>query len=280
MRSTRSQRRCPAYTETDAETAQALLNLDDDDANEAFAEIEATGQAIQARQALTNWKIQSAYVPDPGDPVLEAPTGFSGLFSNLTSTQAAATGAALTDTTQVVGKPPVLFGIIVLSTYDLAGLYEIGQDLHTIYTADAPNPPLDYTAPELQTSAAGNGGSNLPPTNTTTGALPFPGSTGGYRENLLRSEYGGGRQYFETSLGPRIVDDVTDDIAREAKTGYQALTSDIELQIAKDTELLQSNQVKGVEWHFYTSPVTGEVGPSGPLSTALRSAGIKVVIHP
>ena len=35
--------------------------------------------------------------------------------------------------------------------------------------------------------------------------------------------------------------------------------------------------VKSAVWHFYESPVTGLVGPSGPLRQALTNVGIKVV---
>jgi len=35
----------------------------------------------------------------------------------------------------------------------------------------------------------------------------------------------------------------------------------------------------GVEWHFYTSPVTGQSGPTAAVEAALRNAGIKIVIH-
>lgn len=68
-------------------------------------------------------------------------------------------------------------------------------------------------------------------------------------------------------------------VAHEAKVGYAPLDAKIKRQIAKDAELLQSKEVKGVTWHFFTSPVTGLRGPSKPLLSALQAAGITVVLH-
>ncbi|WP_155888144.1 hypothetical protein [Cupriavidus sp. WS] len=53
--------------------------------------------------------------------------------------------------------------------------------------------------------------------------------------------------------------------ANEAKVGYTTLTKDVQLQILKDTKLLKTGAVNGAAWNFYTSPVTGRAGPSGPL---------------
>ncbi|WP_420992499.1 hypothetical protein ACKI2N_029605 [Cupriavidus sp. 30B13] len=68
-------------------------------------------------------------------------------------------------------------------------------------------------------------------------------------------------------------------IANEAKVGYTTLTKDVQLQILKDTELLKTGAVNSVAWNFYTSPVTGRAGPSGPLVRALNEAGINIIIH-
>ena len=48
-------------------------------------------------------------------------------------------------------------------------------------------------------------------------------------------------------------------------------------QIDKDVWLRANGDVKSAVWHFYESPVTGLVGPSGPLRQALTNVGIKVV---
>jgi hypothetical protein len=85
--------------------------------------------------------------------------------------------------------------------------------------------------------------------------------------------------YFRTSQGGRYVDQLVNDIANESKVGYTSLTSRISTQIAKDVELIQTGQVQGANWHFFTSPVTGVGGPSGPLLEALQNAEIGVVMH-
>jgi filamentous hemagglutinin len=46
-----------------------------------------------------------------------------------------------------------------------------------------------------------------------------------------------------------------------------------------DTELLSTGIIKSSVWHFFQSPVTGKIGPTGPLAQALKNAGIKIVIH-
>lgn len=85
---------------------------------------------------------------------------------------------------------------------------------------------------------------------------------------------------FPTSQGVRVVDQLTPNgIANESKVGYKSLDPETRMQVAKDTELLLSNAVNGVTWNFYTSPVTGQGGPSVPLLKALTDAGIKVIIH-
>lgn len=71
----------------------------------------------------------------------------------------------------------------------------------------------------------------------------------------------------------------TKGIIAEAKYGYQGLSKFIESEIARDTWLMLTNQVKSVEWHFYVSAVTGKGGPSGPLLKALLEAGIEVIFH-
>jgi len=97
----------------------------------------------------------------------------------------------------------------------------------------------------------------------------------------LAQNIGGESQvYFNTSQGARYIDQLADDIAYESKVGYQSLTPDISLQIAKDAELINTGAIQGSEWHFFTSPVTGVGGPSQPLLNALQQNGIGVVIHP
>lgn len=83
-----------------------------------------------------------------------------------------------------------------------------------------------------------------------------------------------------TSQGPRVIDRLAaDGVANEAKVGYTTLDTSTALQVSKDAELLQTKAVNGVAWNFYTSPVTGQGGPSAALLKALTDAGIKVIIH-
>jgi hypothetical protein len=37
-----------------------------------------------------------------------------------------------------------------------------------------------------------------------------------------------------------------------------------------------AEQVAGVTWHFFRSPITGSIGPSAPLSEFLTLFGIKI----
>ncbi len=63
------------------------------------------------------------------------------------------------------------------------------------------------------------------------------------------------------------------------KYGYAALSEFIKTEIAKDSYLLQKGLIDSVEWHFYTSSVTGAGGPSKPLLEALLAEGFKVIFH-
>ena len=90
---------------------------------------------------------------------------------------------------------------------------------------------------------------------------------------------GASRTYFSTSQGARYIDQFANGIANESKVGYTSLTSSVRTQLSKDVELLQTQQVQGVNWHFFESPVTGLRGPSQPLLNMLQQEGINVVIH-
>lgn len=101
-------------------------------------------------------------------------------------------------------------------------------------------------------------------------------------ENFLNDTYGGSQQaYFPTSTGGRYIDNLVDGIAMESKVGRTSLSSRVRNQIAKDVELMNTpgSGVDEIEWHFFTSPTTGNNGPTGPLRTALVDAGINIVIH-
>ncbi|MBI3447898.1 MAG: hypothetical protein HY049_03100 [Acidobacteria bacterium] len=108
---------------------------------------------------------------------------------------------------------------------------------------------------------------------------PRIGATGVVGETALKELGGESQVFFQTSQGARYVDQLVNGVANESKVGYTSLTQSVTTQIAKDAELIQSGKVDGAVWHFFTSPVTGQVGPSGPLLQALQNAGITVVIH-
>jgi filamentous hemagglutinin len=106
------------------------------------------------------------------------------------------------------------------------------------------------------------------------------GVTGEIGESALKSLGGQSQVSLPTTKGGRVIDQLTlDGIANEAKVGYTTLDASTALQVSKDAELLQTKAVKGVTWNFYSSPVTGQGGPSSALLKALSAAGIKVNIH-
>ncbi len=101
-------------------------------------------------------------------------------------------------------------------------------------------------------------------------------------EEWLNAKYGGEPQVrFDTSLGPRTIDNFTDEgILQEAKSGYTDLTESIERQIDKEIELVNTpgNGVNSAEWHFFESSVSG-IGPSPSLINALQEGVIKIFVH-
>ena len=82
-------------------------------------------------------------------------------------------------------------------------------------------------------------------------------------------------------MGNRVVDayNTTNNVIAEAKYGYQAFSSFIQTEVARDAWLLQSGTVSEVQWHFYCSEASQSIGGSYPLSRALRDAGIQVFYH-
>jgi hypothetical protein len=112
-----------------------------------------------------------------------------------------------------------------------------------------------------------------------TGAFSAIGSTGRIGADALAELGGQSNVYFATSQGGRYVDQLVQGVANESKVGYQSLTGTIGSQVAKDAELLQAGRIKAANWHFFTSPVTGQIGGSAPLLDALNKAGIGVVVH-
>ena len=113
---------------------------------------------------------------------------------------------------------------------------------------------------------------------STACGLPI-GWTGDIGENALKELGGEAQVYFKTSQGGRVVDQLVDSIANESKVGYTSLTIDVQKQISKEAELLAKGTIDSSMWHFYRSPVTGQIGPSGPLEEALGEAGIDHIVH-
>jgi RHS repeat-associated protein len=108
------------------------------------------------------------------------------------------------------------------------------------------------------------------------GAENTIGKTGDIGEEFLKTLGGIPQKFFRTTQGARFVDQYVDDIANEAKVGYQSLTTAISRQIAKDAELIESGQIQGATWNFFRSPKTGKIGPSQPLRDALQENGINI----
>ncbi|QQR76155.1 MAG: RHS repeat-associated core domain-containing protein [Holophagales bacterium] len=112
------------------------------------------------------------------------------------------------------------------------------------------------------------------------GGIKANRAAGHAAEEFLLATYGGDRWASRpTSLGRRFIDNLANGVARESKVGRTALTPRIEMQIAKDVELLNTagSGVLKVEWHFFPGP-TG-LGPTEPLRKALKEAGIAIISH-
>ena len=102
-------------------------------------------------------------------------------------------------------------------------------------------------------------------------------------EEAVRHSYKAIKYKFVVSDGRiRIVDafNGAKKLICEVKYGYTSLTSFIQSEIDRNVWIRENIKfVKRIEWHFYTSQITGKGGPSGPLLEALRRAKIKVVYH-
>ncbi len=78
---------------------------------------------------------------------------------------------------------------------------------------------------------------------------------------------------YNTSLGKRFIDRLVNGTAHEAKAGIDAgLTSTIRTQVLKDAELIATNKVRRVVWHFYQ-------GANQELLDFLAQNGIEYVVH-
>lgn len=105
------------------------------------------------------------------------------------------------------------------------------------------------------------------------------GATGKFGEKALKLLGGESQVAFKTSTGMRYIDQLVNGAALESKVGYTTLTKSVVRQITKDVYLINRGKINSSTWHFFRSPVTGKVGASKPLLEALKTAGIKIVIH-
>lgn len=107
----------------------------------------------------------------------------------------------------------------------------------------------------------------------------YANGAAGEKELAKMYKHGESQKRFTTSLGDRVVDRFSKNIAHESKVGYRSLDKFTKKQVLKDAELISSGQIKGAEWHFFTSSVTGKGGASKPLQNLLRKSGIKYTRH-
>jgi hypothetical protein len=105
------------------------------------------------------------------------------------------------------------------------------------------------------------------------------GATGQIGETALAQLGGKSQVFFQTSQGGRYVDQLVGGIANESKVGYQSLSSSMRTQVMKDVELMGTGKIDGAIWNFYRSPVTGKIGPSGPLGDLLNQNNIPFGLH-
>ena len=60
--------------------------------------------------------------------------------------------------------------------------------------------------------------------------------------------------------------------------GY-ASAGKVLLQVSKDAELISTGQIQSSTWHFFSSPVTGLIGPAPAVRDALNIANIQIILH-
>ena len=91
-------------------------------------------------------------------------------------------------------------------------------------------------------------------------------------EQFLKTGSGGVRVDV-LKLGNRIV-------VFESKVGLTSLNKDTKRQLAQYRQLLQEGTADHAVWEFTRSPITGQVGPTGPLRKELERFGIEIRINP
>ncbi len=107
-------------------------------------------------------------------------------------------------------------------------------------------------------------------------------------ERLTLSKFPGAQTQvpLRTTGGTRVIDTLTfEGLAIETKVGRVSLTKGVRgtrRQLARDVKLLRDSDslVKSLRMDFFRSPITGKMGPTGPLREKLQKLGIEIVEHP
>jgi len=155
------------------------------------------------------------------------------------------------------------------------------------------------TSPELRTANAGPSDLRAPASGATARPLlrsiasavaaesgsqiAVNAAAGNAARDALAAAHPGSliEQSFTTTAGVRRLDILTQSrVGIESKVGRTSLTAATRSQIAKDSLLLGNGDVTGIEWVFSRSGVTGQIGPTGPLASALDKAGIPWSLAP
>jgi hypothetical protein len=87
---------------------------------------------------------------------------------------------------------------------------------------------------------------------------------------------------FELENGAtRILDYVNDvdAIGYEVKTGLVSMSPNVQMQIIGAQQIVQSGQLNAIEYHFLTSPITGQIGAADSVLSQLTASGIKYMSH-
>ena len=117
-------------------------------------------------------------------------------------------------------------------------------------------------------------------TRSTVNAYEGIGATKVVGEDALKLMGGESQVPAKTDYGIRVIDQLVDGIANESKVGYTSLTKFVKTQIKKDSFLLQNDDnIIGVTWNFFRSPITGRIGASKNLLKSLEDAGINYILH-
>jgi hypothetical protein len=99
-------------------------------------------------------------------------------------------------------------------------------------------------------------------------------------EAWLLKTYGGQAQVrFTTPIRTRVVDQMSNGVIREAKSGYVAYSSRVLDQIREDAAIIRQGDASKCEWHFFRSPYTGKVGVDPRVLQELDKHGIGYTIH-